>query len=853
MASPWDQFATVSDDEYAGFEQFAAEQGPLPKDQYLAELQRRFDAGEGAEQLSSLIKAQGIDPATANLEQALAARTAGRAVRFTPEAAQVAPETVGQSLYRGVGDLAEGVGDVLGLIGNPLNAGINYLTGANLTTDIGGSMRDLVGAPRPVTDSERYFSAAAEGGASALTGAGAAAGLAKVLPGMAGYVAGQVAATPGRDFAGGVASAVAAEGGGDAGEAVGGQTGRVVGSLAGGLAGGVAGLKLTERLSRLVSRVPAEVAVDATGNLTPEGHEMALRMGVSDEDARQAFARARQGRYGGRGSQENREAIRNRTYQPPEQRAPVERAEVPQRPSDFSAADRNIVDEIGRRLENGQAFDRPDAPPPPPRDVFTEASEERIPLTRGQAEQDFNVQNDENSLRVSSAREGQQARDWYNQQQQAIAGAVDRFRSRFGTDPGNKTDRGEQLQAAVRELRDQGQAGVSALYRAAEELGGEGLTLPTEGIRNAATDVLIDELVPEGVKKAVSQELARYGIIGEAQPTNEVGITRVTLDDGSSVSFRGPVRQLTAANAEDLRKAVNRLYASDPSRASQSIKPAIDDALEEALTTGSQQEGAIGNAYRTARAAHQAQRQRFNAKDIIEDLVASKKGADQTPRLAGEQAIARTIGSGPDGVSNLRRVRTLLLSSNTSTARQAWGAIQHQTLADIFDQAWSRNVNHGSGQIGDVISGAKLNTAIDKFGIDKLRLVLSPEDFNGLMKLRRIIGAATIPITGTTNPSGTFTKIANFLRGAALRGAAVVPGLSTVIDSGGNLLAKARDKAVTRRTLQGITNYTGPDSSRRIDQEARDFLAEYIRSGKSGEFVPTTINLSATQGGGRND
>ena len=453
---------------------------------------------------------------------------------------------------------------------------------------------------------------------------------------------------------------------------------------------------------------------------------------------------------------------------------------------------------------------------------------------------------------------GEEARGFFRQQQDQIRSAVTRFRDAFGQDPGTAADRGELLQAAIRDLRDNGAEGVRQLYQQAEALGGEGLALNPDRIRDAVDDVLMDELVPETVKRELSRELARYGIVGTPEPTNAVGITKVSLEDGTSIRFRGQVKKLTAGNAEDLRRAVNRLYDSDPSRASQAIKPAIDDALEEALTGASGQEGGIGTAYQAARDAHRQQRRTFSGKDIVEKLIASRTNGE-TFSLNGEQAIAQTIGTGPDGVSNLRKVKGLLLSSGQPQARQAWSAIQHQALADIFDGAVVRN----SGGDLDSISGAKLRTMIfDRYGPEKLRTLLGPQEFARLMKIQRVIGAATIPLNGTTNPSGTFTKMVNYLRGGVLNfagaGAGVASGGNPVVTVGahalGSLAAKARDLATTRNTLKGITSYEGSASGERYDREARSFIAEYIRSGKSGEFVPSAINLSAmAPRSGKND
>jgi hypothetical protein len=804
--------------------------------------------------VDSFLRSQGVDPAQAQgIDEAIAAAKQGRdfGVHVTDGAttANAAPETAGQALYRGVGDVAAGVGDLLGIVANPLNAGINYVAGTNLSTDLGQTFRDWTGAPEAVTDQERILSMAGRGGAAGIAGAGAGAAVGAAAGGLTGYVGRQVAAAPVVDLVSGVT--------GGAGSEIGQQYGGTAGAVAGGLAGGLAG---ATAIQKIINRLPAELALTSRGTLTPEAHELALRAGVDEDDLAQSYARARtvQNSPGRRSPQERqaaREAFRNR----PTGEDVVLPESAPTSPSvaqdvpDLAGQNQRLVDAISERIPAGQAEDVAPTAPTTARERYDEAQSEGVRLSRGQAEQDFDVQNDENALRVSATKEGEQARGFFRDQQEQIQGAITRFRSAFGTDAGNAADRGAQVKEAVKALRDNGREGVNQLYRQAEELGGEGLKLETAGIRDAATDVLIDEAVPEAVKKSVAQELARYGIIGDAGPINEAGITRVTLDDGSAVSFRGPVKELTASSADAMRKAINRLYLSDPTRASQAIKPAIDDALEAAIENAATREGGIGDAYRVARDAHRTQRQTFNAKDIVENLIAVKKGT-QTDVMLPERGIAEVIGKGKEGVTNLRRVKSLLLSSNHPTSQTAWRAIQHQGLADIFDKAISRNINHGGGQIGDVVSGAKLNSAIETFGVDKLRELLDAEEFNGLMKLRRIIGTATIPISGTTNPSGTATKIINYLRQGTLRFAGAIPGVGGAVNAFAGLAAKGKEIAATRRTLEGITSYDGrAETSRRLDEQARDFVREYIDSGTSGRLVPTGINLTRTTPQNRND
>lgn len=750
------------------------------------------------------------------------------------------------------GDLVQGAGDVFGLAANPINAALNLtglpkaLIGEDLSTDYGATARGAVGAPNPVTDQEKLASAINRGGAGALAtgGVGAALGGTSGVLGMFGE---SLAGNPVRNFIAGLGSGAGAE----LGDRVGGTPGAIIGGGAGLLAAG-ASATAAERLGRgaykigerLAEHFPRSVMVNDAGHLTEDGIEIAQRTGADMDAVRETYARARTSGLRQRSGNTDREAVRSAIT--PEQRAAAASVRQPEQApapapqgAPLEARTNAILGGIRQRVAEVDAAATP----------YQEAQSEGVRLSRGQAEQNFEVQNDENSLRVSTTREGEQARQFFQQQQQHITSALDRFRQSFGPDAGNATDRGQVLKEALTTLRDSGAAGVRALYRQAEELGGEGLKLETEGIKDASTDVLMDEAISDQVKRAVSQELARYGIIGDAAPMNEAGITKVTLDDGSSVQFRGAVKDLTASNAEDMRQAINRLYdPTKPNLSGQSIKPAIDDALERAIETAAGGEGQIGDAYRTARQAYQDQRRTFNAKDIVDNLIANKKGTN-TPVVLPERAIAQTLGSGKQGVTNIRKVKALLLSGGQPEARQAWGAIQHQAVADIFDSALARNVNHGNGHIGDVVSGAKLNSAIEKFGVVKLREVLDEDDFNQIMKLRRIIGHATIPISGTVNPSGTATKLINYMKSGTLRFAGKIPGIGAAGHAVAGLIAKGKEIAATQKTLQGITSYDGRiETSRRLDQQARDFVREYVDAGKAGKFVPKALNLSSQSG-----
>jgi len=73
---------------------------------------------------------------------------------------------VWEGIKQGTGSMAAGVGDIAGIVGNPLNATINAATGSNLSTDLGGSLRDMLGLPQNTTGTDTIIR----------TGTGAAAG-----------------------------------------------------------------------------------------------------------------------------------------------------------------------------------------------------------------------------------------------------------------------------------------------------------------------------------------------------------------------------------------------------------------------------------------------------------------------------------------------------------------------------------------------------------------------------------------------------------------------------------------------------------------------------------------------------
>ncbi|KKC27333.1 hypothetical protein WP12_04090 [Sphingomonas sp. SRS2] len=592
----------------------------------------------------------------------------------------------------------------------------------------------------------------------------------------------------------------------------------------------------------IAQTTPREVLIDTAGELTEEGQELALRNKIEPQELRQA-------------------------YDAPPNVRPANDAAAP------DAAARAVNDDLPTqaapeapppRIEDVPP-PQPDVPPPAaapvsravddltdiPADAagrVAQASSEDISLSRGQATQDFATQDAEQTLRAQASGEGEQARIFAQQQAEQVKDAATRFRATFDDPETTPQQRGAVVKGALRELRDLGKQGISTLYREARELGSDAVKIETADIADAAKRALVEADIPDSVKGVIRQEMARYGLLGKEAVTAEDGLTTVKLSDGRKVQFYGPVEQLGLDNAENFRQAISAQYMADgPRKLSQPIKSAIDDAVEAAVERAATTEkGDVGAKLKEARGAVVEQKKNFNAKDVVQNLIDWKKGT-RTDVVMDENAI-KAIFAGD--TTNLSKVKAILLAKPTTASKAAWRAIQAQGVAQIFEKAVQRNANLGGGAI-EAISGAKLRTAIEQFGgSKKLRVLLDEPDFNRLMKLQRIIGDVTIPISGTTNPSGSAFKMMRFL-GPVM--AKVVPFGGQAAEAVAGLVKQGRELAQSKETLKGVTEYSAAEAAQdtakqlpgppaaKADEAARQFIEDFINIAGSERLIAPII------------
>lgn len=659
------------------------------------------------------------------------------------------PRTLGDRMKGGLRTGLTWAGKAADIVAGPANAIVNALPGNQGLSvhpfgDAANSASDALGLPAPESDSEKLIDNIGGGAVMGLATAGA--GLATAgLRGVAGAVGKALASNPLLDTVSGAASGGSQESARQAGAGPVGQiaAGLVGGALPIGLAGATERVLARRTLPQTVADTPRSAVLDEQGNLTPHGQEIAVQHGVGPEDIRQAYEAPPSVREATANDQMPEAVAREATNDAPVAARPSE-AEASTPPPARAAPDDVPVTPLAR-VQEGQDFG--------------------VDMSRGQATKSFDIQDREQQLKNSNGPAGEKMRQFVAKQTEQVKQAVEKFRKGFGDTEATPEQRGAIVQDAVRELLDNGKAGVNALYRAARDLGQE-VPLETAPIRDAYERLMVEADVPDQVKNVLTQEAARYGIIGKVAGTAENKITTVKIDDGNGgtrpVKFYGEPESLRLDNAEAFRQAVSKQYMADgPQKLTTVLRKAVDDAVEQAadnLATG--KSAAITAAMRKARDAHIEQVKTFRAKDVVQKIADWKKGQeDVTGLLTPEQVIKTALAS----TSDLKRIKAVLLSKPTVASKAAWRAIQAHGLAQVFEKATTRNTN-AAGEITEAISGAKLRSAISGFPPDKLKVLLEPKDFNTLMKLRRVIEDVTIPISGTVNTSNSGNLIMRLVK-----------------------------------------------------------------------------------------
>lgn len=362
-------------------------------------------------------------------------------------------------------------------------------------------------------------------------------------------------------------------------------------------------------------------------------------------------------------------------------------------------------------------------------------------------------------------------------------------------------------------------------------------------------------------EKITPQEQALSAAVGPASAKD-----RMTAVKWAQANNRPDVTQAVLSSARsDLEAATSAAQPKNPAmmavqeKARQQFEKSVQNLHDAAgvpygtnatrevptaeLSAGSTAPIARQEAFEKARAAARTQKQTYEAKDVIQDLTDYKTGTN-TPKVLPENSFTPLFGS----TTNLNKAKALLLADDAGgRGAGAWKAIQSQALAHIAEQA-------KNPQTGDY-SAARLNSALKKFGDDKLKILFEGADYNRLKSLQAAIDR-TQPMSGTVNYSNTFTKFANLV-GAHLSDAVAAVGTHVAGPAGmlaGKGLGMIAEKVATARkesdVLKGMVSPNLPGraaAQKRVDSANQDLIDSLLDAARRNAFVPYGITNSNTE------
>ena len=477
---------------------------------------------------------------------------------------------------------------------------------------------------------------------------------------------------------------------------------------------------------------------------------------------------------------------------------------------------------VGEELEKARQLDLT-----PEAQARIQRAEPTTQLTRAQATQDFAASEAEQTLLKLPTPEGKAAREFVEGQQRDLQEAATKFTDKFGgsarlTEARGETaavtarEKGGQIQESLRQIKEKTRQEVSDLYTLAGETAGKELPLNNPSLVNIADDAIINLPITDATEKTMNTALAKFGLVGDRVEKSSRNKTNV-FDGDQKIVITGDVTPLNLANAEQFRQALNKAVSDDRTGAAKGVINELDTQIDNIIKQGAES-GRTG-AFKAAREAFAKQKETFSAKDVVQNLTDFKKGTKTD--FVDPEAVITKIAKGDKAVTNIRKIKQILLENPTPQSKKAWKSIQAETIGDIFSQAINKDTLE--------ISGLRLNSAMKKFKPEALSELLGKKRFAELKRLQQTIGDVTIPPPGTTNPSGTFTKLlamserlGNFAGAGQINFGSLAVGVAQ----------KGKELAGRKKTLEGIINTktqalkkANPKMSKKLLERAAKTLA----------------------------
>jgi len=316
--------------------------------------------------------------------------------------------------------------------------------------------------------------------------------------------------------------------------------------------------------------------------------------------------------------------------------------------------------------------------------------------------------------------------------------------------------------------------------------------------RNLATTAKV--VKPEKLVSEVKK------IAGSGQATGGLpsAVRDILKEKGVLVASRGKgldvINKVDANVAEQIRTDMNALFDSLSPYGKgklRALKNALDDDVADAVGEDVFKEARAAKA-KFEKDLSRAKVNKFDKrkKELVRDILENKIHPD---RFFDEAVLSKPIRS-----TDLEQLKRYLLLDADGPGIDAWNDIRAEAMQRIKDQAFP--------EVGGVkaLSRAKIDSALDRFGRDKLRVLFSQDERKFLNNMKKVAEFRE-PVRGTALGRGPSAQAVGALE-AALKKIALVGGVfqDIAIDTRGKItiqppaLAPLKVNELSRLTPVGV-------------------------------------------------
>ena len=357
---------------------------------------------------------------------------------------------------------------------------------------------------------------------------------------------------------------------------------------------------------------------------------------------------------------------------------------------------------------------------------YMEANELGVPMLRGQLTRDPMQYAVEQNLRGIQG-VGEPIQQVLQQQNTAMLNVLDRLGATQGQ---SITNSGFTIRNALVKADEAQSQGVRDAYQAYRQSTGRNIDVPLQGVAQDYARILHDfgkSQIPPGVRNNLNE----LGLLTGKQ------MKVTTIDD-----------------AERIIKVINQNY--DPAKQPAGTITALDN-LRESLNRAIYDAGANlpGQAGQLAREARNTAKARFDTIDAIPALRDALRGKE--PDKFVQNHILR------GNVEEITKMKDFLAKNSPETLSQ----IQNDLMNHIKNRV-TNNVSDANAKF----SQAGLKEFVTDAMADRMRRILTPEQFDTLLKLNRVAENALVePVSAAVNRSNTAAAAANLIKGTVNSGA----------------------------------------------------------------------------------